>query len=183
MPELLTLTKFGNPVLREKTRSLSGGEISSTEIQALIENMRYTLKEENYGVGIAAPQVGESVSLSVIGIKPTANRPELEKFETTLINPEIIETIGEKIPMWEGCVSCGSDDDILFAQVPRYKSVTLRWKDEKGKVTERTLDGFVAHVAQHEVDHLNGVLFVDRVEDTTTYMSAVEYRSRILNLK
>jgi peptide deformylase len=183
MSELLTLTKFGNPVLRGKARNLTDDEIRSAETQALIENMRYTLKEENYGVGIAAPQVGQSLSLSIIGIKPTANRPELDEFETTLINPEIIGTTGEKIPMWEGCVSCGSGNDILFAQVPRFETVKLRWKNERAEEVERTLGGFVAHVAQHEVDHLNGVLFVDRVEDTNTYMSASEYRSRILNLK
>lgn len=180
MPELLKLTKFGNPILRVEAQRLSIDEIRSERIQKLIENMKYTLQEENYGVGIAAPQVGESVALSVIGIKPTPNRPELENFDTTIINPEILETIGEAMPMWEGCVSCGSGDGLLFAQVPRFESIRLRWTNEQGEALERVLGGFVAHVAQHEVDHLNGILFVDRVEDATTYMMADEYRSRVL---
>lgn len=180
MSELLKLTKFGNPILRQKARRLSTDEIKSDEIRELIENMKYTLREEDYGVGIAAPQVGKSVALSVIGIKPTPNRPNLDKFETTIINPEILETAGKETPMWEGCVSCGGGDDLLFAQVPRFESVRLRWTNEEGEVLERVLEGFVAHVAQHEVDHLNGVLFVDRVKDATTYMMADEYHSRIL---
>ena len=180
MPELLRLTKFGNPILREGAERLSTSEIKSEKIQTLIANMKFTLHEEDYGVGIAAPQVGESVALSVIGIKPTPNRPDLDIFETTIINPEIIETIGEKVPMWEGCVSCGSGDGLLFAQVPRFESIRLRWTNENGKMLEQVLGGFVAHVAQHEVDHLNGILFVDRVEDSTTFMMADEYRSRVL---
>ena len=180
MPQILELTKFGNPVLRKKTRRLRPKEILTTEIQTLIANMRYTLKKENYGVGIAAPQVGTPTAISVIGIKPTPNRPELKPFDTVLINPEIIKTFGEPVGMWEGCVSCGSADNLLFAQVPRFEKVSLRWIDDNGNTNEKILNGFVAHVVQHEVDHLNGVLFVDKVIDSSTYMMADEYRLRIL---
>ena len=82
--------------------------------------------------------------------------------------------------MWEGCISCGTGDDTLFAQVPRYERVKLRWLDERGELHEEVIDGFVAHVAQHEVDHLSGLMFLDRVEDTQTYMMADEYRNRIV---
>ena len=142
--------------------------------------MRHTLHEKSYGVGIAAPQVGVSIALSVIGIKPTPNRPNLEPFETVIINPEIIETYGSRKRLWEGCISCGTGNNTLFAQVSRYKRIKLRWLDEKGTKREEILDGFVAHVAQHEVDHLNGVLFVDRVKDPSTFMMADEYRKRIV---
>ena len=181
MPEILDITRFGNPVLRETAKRLSKDEILSEEIQTLITNMRYTLVEKKYGVGIAAPQVGESIALSVIGIKPTPNRPELEPFETVIINPEIVETFGEPIDTWEGCVSCGTDDDILFAKLPRYEKVKLQWLDEHAKSREEVIGGFVAQVVQHETDHLNGVLFVDHVKDPTTYMMADEYRKQILN--
>jgi peptide deformylase len=181
MPEILDLTRFGNPVLREPARRLTKDEILSDEVQTLIENMYYTLKERQYGVGLAAPQVGARVALSVLGIKPTPNRPNLTPFETVLINPEVIETHGEPAAMWEGCVSSGSDDNTLFAQVPRFERVTLRWVDERAEEHEEELEGFVAHVAQHETDHLNGILFVDRVEDTTTFMLADEYRKRIVH--
>lgn len=179
MAKLLKITRLGNPILREVARKLTKGEIMSEYIQNLITDIRYTAEKEQYGVGMAAPQVGESISLSMIAIKPTPNRPGLKLFETILINPSITETYGEKIPMWEGCMSCGSGDDILYAQVPRYKSIKLCWLDEKANQREEVLEGFVAHVAQHEADHTNGVLFVDRVEDTTTYMMADEYHKRI----
>lgn len=180
MPQALQLTKFGNPVLRKKTRRLKPEEILSAEVQSLIKNMSQTLEKENYGVGIAAPQVGMPIAISVIGIKPTPNRPELKPFETVLINPEITKTFGEPVNMWEGCVSCGSADNLLFAQVPRFEKISLRWIDGSGKTNEKTLNGFIAHVAQHEVDHLNGILFVDKVIDTSSYMMADEYRLRVL---
>lgn len=154
-------------------------EIKSDTIQQLIRDMAHTLEKKDYGVGLAAPQVGKSVALSVVGIKPTPNRPNLKRFSTVLINPEIIETIGEPVPKWEACISCGEGDQTLYAKVPRYKRIKLRWLDEHGKKHEKILSSFVAHVAQHETDHLNGVLFVDRVTDTSTYMMADEYRKRV----
>jgi peptide deformylase len=180
MPQILELTRIGNPVLRQPTKKLTLVQIKSKKIQDLIANMRYTLLKREYGVGLAATQVGESLALSVIGIKPTPNRPELEPFDSVIINPKIIETFGEAEPKWEGCVSCGSGDDVLFAQVNRYCKVKLRWTDEHGKKHEEIVRDFVAHVAQHEVDHLSGVMFVDRVTDTQTYMMADEYRERII---
>lgn len=183
MPQILKATRFGNPILRTKARRLTLAEIKSSDIQALVENMRHTLLQKKYGVGLAAPQVGVDVALSVIGIKPTPNRPKLEPFETVIINPEIVEAYGNKTQLWEGCISCGTGNNTLFAKVPRYKKVKLRWMDENGTEHEEILKDFVAHVAQHETDHLNGVLFVDRVKDSSTFMMADEYRKRIVNKK
>lgn len=183
MPKILKATRFGNPILRTKAKWLTLEQVMADDIRVLIEDMRYTLLKKEYGVGIAAPQVGVDVALSVIGIKPTPNRPNLEPFEAVIINPEIIETYGNKKRLWEGCISCGTGNNSLFAQVPRYKKVKMRWIDEKGVKREEVLEGFVAHVAQHETDHLNGVLFVDRVKDPSTYMMADEYRKRIVNKK
>lgn len=179
--EIIPLTRLGNPILREKACELTPDEIRSQRIQQLIANMRYTLRENKYGVGLAAPQVGESVQLSVIDVKPTPTRPDLEPFATVLINPKIIEHSKEAVPVWEGCVSCGSGDDILYAQVMRHPEVTVQWLDEDGCQQTQTLSGFVAQVAQHEIDHLNGVLFVDQVADPTTFMMADEYRKRIVS--
>ena len=180
MPEILDITRFGNPVLRESAKRLTPDEILSQQTQDLIKNMRHTLVEKKYGVGIAAPQVGESVALSVVGIKPTPNRPELEPFDTVLINPEIVETFGDPVDAWEACVSCGTDDDILFALVARFEKVRIQWLDEHAKSREEVIGGFAAHVMQHETDHLNGILFVDHVTDPTSFMMADEYRKRIL---
>lgn len=183
MPNILKLTKIGNPVLRKTAKRLSRQEITSDAIQALIVDMRYTIASQESGVALAATQVGEGVALSIIGIKPTPNRPELEPFEKVIINPEIIEVYGKLEPKWEACISCGSGDDLLFAQVPRYRKVKLRWQDETGKQHEEILEGFVAHVVQHETDHLNGIMFVDKVENPLSYMTADEYRKRVVSKK
>jgi peptide deformylase len=180
MPRILTITRLGNPILRKPGKTLTVDEITSEAIQRLIADMLYTLAKKEYGVGLAAPQVGRRVALSVIGIKPTPNRPELDPFEAVIINPVIIETYGEPIRRWEACISCGTGGDLLFAQVPRYERIKLRWLNEDAVHTEKVLDGLVAHVAQHETDHTNGVMFVDRVDDPRSYMMADEYRRRIL---
>ena len=181
MPKTLKITRFGNPILRKKTSQLSLVEIKSPKIQDLIRNIRYTLKENESGVGLAAPQVGKAVALSVIGIKPTPSRPNLEVFETVIINPRVVQTFGELKPLWEGCASCGNGNDILFAKVPRYSKVKLSWLDENGKKHLGILSGFVAHVAQHETDHLNGVLFIDKVKDPSTFMMMDEYQKRVVS--
>ncbi len=179
MTATLGTIRFGNPILRENARRLEPTEILSSKIQTLIKDMYYTLKVKQYGVGLAAPQIGNPVALSVVGIKPTPTRPNLEVFDTVLINPVIIETFGRRSQMWEGCVSCGEGKNTLYAKVPRYKSIRLKWLDEKAIEHDEILKGFVAHVAQHETDHLNGVLFVDRVKDPKTYMLGDEYKKRI----
>lgn len=180
MPAVLTATRFGNPALRQVAKRLTADEVLSNKIQTLIKDITHTVRERSYGVGLAAPQVGVSVALSVIGIKPTPNRPDLKVFETVIINPEVAETYGQPKPAWEGCISCGTNDDTLFAQLLRYERIKLRWLDEKALQHEEILEGFIAQVAQHETDHLNGVLFVDHVTDPKTFMMADEYRKRIL---
>jgi peptide deformylase len=171
MPKVLLKTEFGNPVLRTTSRTLSDEEIRSRHIQQLIENMYHTLEHRKYGVGIAAPQVGKSVAISTIDTKPTPTRPDLVRQKLTIINPKITRTYGGKSEEWEGCIS-GTE---LYAKVPRYKRVRLQWRDEQAHIHEQDFDGFLAHVIQHEVDHLNGVLFVDKVEDTKSYKTFKEY--------
>jgi peptide deformylase len=142
--------------------------------------MRLTIAKRKYGVGLAAPQVGKSVAISIIAIKTTPTRPNLKQFEAVIINPEIIETFGYRKQSWEGCVSAGGGNNTMFARVPRYKKIKLRWYDEQAKRHEKVLDGIAAHVAQHEVDHLRGILFVDRVKDTKSYMMMSEYKKRFV---
>jgi peptide deformylase len=154
------------------TNKLSDAEILSREIQELINDMYYTLDNKKYGVGLAATQVGKCLAISTIDTKPTPTRPELKRQKLTIINPVIIKTFGSKTPMWEGCIS-GAE---LYAKVPRYKKIRLQWTDEKAKRCEQDFDGFLAHVIQHEVDHLDGILFVDRVQDTKSYMTFKEYK-------
>lgn len=176
MSSALKITRFGNKILRSSAKRLSAKQIKSKEVQDLIDQMQRLLDGKKYGVGLAAPQVGYDVAISVISIKSTPTRPNLEPFNEVIINPEVVATHGNKQQMWEGCISSGNGNNTLYAKVPRYKRVTLRWLDKDASVHEEVLDGFVAHVAQHETDHLNGILFVDRVKDTSTYMLADEYK-------
>lgn len=179
MKGLLKLMRFGNPVLRMQAKRLSDQEIKSDPIQTLIKSIRETNAAKQYGVGLAAPQVGFSVALSVIGIKPTPTRPDNPPFEAVIINPEYTG-IGRRTGMWEGCQSCGRGNETLYGKALRFRKIRAVWLDENATKHEEILEGFPAHVFQHETDHLNGILFVDRVRDTKTYMMADEFRKRMI---
>jgi peptide deformylase len=174
--KLLPRSQFGNPILRQVAKPLTKNEIVSDEIQKLIKNMHFILSDKKLGVGLAAPQVGKSVALAVINIQKTELRPDVKPFKLTIINPVITKTYGRKTQRWEGCISSGAGKAGLFAKVPRYKKIELEYQDEKGKKQIKTFKDLQAHVIQHEVDHLNGILFVDRVKDTKTYMTYAEYK-------
>ena len=180
-PKILRKTLFGNPILREKARELTPEEILSSDIQEFIVDLKYTVDKKKFGVGIAAPQVGKSIALAMLAIKPTPNRPNRQEFNSVIINPKVIKGIGEKALMWEGCISFASGtDNVPFAQTERWPSVEVEYLDERAVSHREVLAGFLAHVFQHETDHLNGTLFVDRVVDSSTFMLATEYRKRIL---
>lgn len=171
----MKITEFGNPILRQKTGKLTVQAIRSTKTQKLIKEMREYLNSKKMGVGLAAPQAGEDLSLAVISIHPTENRKDAEHFDLVIINPEITKVYGRKSQEWEGCISGGALKSGLFAKVPRYKKVELKYRDEKGKSHQGVFEGLPAHVIQHEVDHLNGILFVDKVKDTKSYITYSEY--------
>ena len=170
------IAQFGNKVLRKLTRNLSVNEIKSTEIQSLISEMRSKLIDKKLGIGLAAPQVGESVALAVIELQKTPLRGEPESLSLVIINPKITRVFGRKLQMWEGCISSGPGKAGLFAKVPRYRRIELEYLDDLANRHIMVFDGLAAHVIQHEVDHLNGILFVDKVKDTSTYMTYSEYK-------
>jgi peptide deformylase len=174
---VLEIRRMGDPVLRETVRKLTREEILAEEMRGLICDIKWTLKEKDYGVGLSAIQVGRPVAVSVIGIKPTPTRPNLAVYDRVMINAEIVETYGVEREMWEGCCSVGGEaaESLLFAKVPRFRKVRVRFLDEEGVEHEEILENFVAHVAQHEIDHQNGILFVDRVVNTKSYMIGSEY--------
>lgn len=177
--KIMNITEFGNSVLREKARKLTIQEIKSQKIQQLIKNMRHTLTEQKLGVGLAAPQIGESVALAVVAVQPTRHRPEIDPLELVLINPKIIETYGYRTQMWEGCISSGSGKVGLFAKTPRYKKVKVSYIDEKAVRQQKVFTDLPAQIMQHEIDHLNGLLFVDHVKDTKTFMTMKEYKKQV----
>jgi len=178
-PSLLKLTNFGNPILRQTAKRLSKADVASINVKQLIKSIRLTNQTKKYGVGIAAPQVGENLALAIIDIKPSETRPRAPTVSMVIINPNY-EGVGRKSARWEGCLSSGIGKNTLFAKVPRYTKIQANWIDEKGENHDEELSGIVAHVFQHETDHLNGILFVDLVKDTQSYMLASEYKKRIV---
>ena len=182
----IKITRLGNPLLRQTTKRLSKEEILSDEIQDFIKRLKFTLKHINdtkkIGVGLSANQVGRNLAIDFIGIQPTQDKPDLERFERIVINPEIVETFGRRTGMWEGCLSCGSGNNMLEGLVPRYKKIRVKYLDENAKEHDEVLEGFPAHVAQHETDHLNGKVFLDTAR-RNSLMMADEYRKRIVKKK
>lgn len=173
------ITRFGNPILRQHARRLTKAEIKDDVTHELITRLKCINQHKKYGVGLAAPQIGIDAAISIIDIKPTPTRPDLERFETVIINPSYIG-VGRRRGMWEGCQSSGAGKNTLYAKALRYRTINAIWTDENGRLHEEELTGFVAHVFQHETDHLDGVLFVDKVRDRTSFMLADEYKKRIV---
>lgn len=164
----LKIVQFGHPALRAKTRKLSKAEIASVEIKNLVAKMFATM--DKIGVGLAAPQIGQSLQLAVIEIKPTANRPDVESFpKTVVINPQII-SYGPKTDKWEACLSLNG----VWGKAQRSQWVEVKYTDLQGRVHQQKYTDFPAHVFQHEIDHLNSTLFVDRVRDSRTLVSMEE---------
>lgn len=174
----LRLTHFGNPILREKARQLSETEIRSDEVQQLVRNLAKTNEEKDWGVGVAAPQVGVPIALSMIDIRPNEFHPDAERYFQIIINPTY-EGVGRRTSMWEGCLSSGRGTNTLFGKALRWRKIRAKWYDENAVFHDEELSGIQAHVFQHETDHLSGILFVDRVRDSHTYMLGSEYRKRI----
>jgi len=180
-PQVLELVPEGDPILRKVCRKLTKDEVLSTDIQNLIDDITHTSAERKTGVGLSANQVGELVAISVIAIKPTPARPNLETFDKVCINTEIVETFGEPELMWEGCQSTAVDEngEPSMAQVPRYTKVRIKYLDRYGEEQEEIVEGFVAHVVQHETDHINGTLFTDKIDekDLITYQEYIKQQS------
>jgi len=162
---ILKVARMGHPVLRERARPIHPSEIKTPKIQQLIDDMFETMKEYQ-GVGLAAPQVHEKLRLFVAGL-PQAQRDgeEAEDDEdrvslVTMVNPEI-EPIGrETVSDWEGCLSIPD----IRGKVPRARHIVVRAYDRHGKKFEMEAAGFTARVIQHETDHLDGILFFDRMK-------------------
>ena len=169
---ILKIARMGHPILRAKARALHPSEIRTPKIQQLVDDMFQTMKEYQ-GVGLAAPQVHESVRLFVAGFPPARDdrdeRDERDERDDddgedvplmALINPEIEPATREVVEDWEGCL-CIPD---IRGRVPRASQIVVRGYDRSGKKIEIQASGFTARVIQHETDHLDGVLFFDRMK-------------------
>lgn len=158
MPTLLQISKLGHPILREKAKEVEN--VSNPAIQALIDDMIYTCQDVD-GVGIAAPQVYQPLRLFIIASKPSPRYPNAPDMEpTAIINPKIISTSNEEENGWEGCLSIPG----IRGLVSRRKSVTVLFDNRNGQHELKVFDDFVARVFQHEYDHIDGIVFLDRTD-------------------
>lgn len=147
---------YGHPVLREESADL---ESDYPDLKKLIEDMYETMYGSE-GVGLAAPQIGRNIRLVVIDADPVAEAfPECAGRRMTLINPEIDVLDGEKVSRPEGCLSVPG----LSENVSRVEHIRLNWLDENFEEHEEEISGFLARIVQHECDHLDGVIFTDRL--------------------
>ncbi|GHU07285.1 peptide deformylase [Alphaproteobacteria bacterium] len=178
-PQVLKFYYDSDPILREKCRRLTPDEVLTPEIQNLIDDIKHTCDARKAGVAMSANQVGEAVAISVIAIKPTPVRPNLEPFDTVCINTEITETFGDKELLWEGCQSTLDENgEPAMAEVPRHTKIRVKYLDRNGVPHEEIVEGFVAHVVQHETDHLNGKLMTDLIS-ADSLISYREYMERL----
>ena len=159
---ILKVARMGHPVLRQKCKPIDPAAITGPAVQGLIRDMFETMVEYN-GVGLAAPQVHQPVRLLIAGGEADEEgRPTFR----VLINPEVtVVDEANRMGMYEGCLSIPG----MRGWVERPAAVAVKAYDEKGQRREVTLEGFPAVVIQHECDHLDGVLYVDRIEDMTRF--------------
>ena len=176
---------MGHPVLRVKTSPVPQAEITGVQVQNLIDNMIQTMLEY-HGVGLAAPQVHEGLRLFVAQLvtdegdeetgeetdEEPADPPKSREPEVmAVINPEIVPVGRTTVEDWEGCLSIPD----LRGRVPRHRDIRVRAFDRNGKRVEIEATGYMARVIQHETDHLDGVLFLDRMKTLDSLSFLDEY--------
>jgi peptide deformylase len=168
----LEIVKIGAPVLREVAREVSPAELASADTQQLIDDLIETMRAAN-GAGLAANQVGRAVRICVIEVDGNPRYPYKPRIPlTVLVNPVIQYSGGERFANYEGCLSVPD----LRGVVDRDCSIRVDALDRHGQPLELEVRGLTAGTYQHEVDHLDGVLFVDRVTDPKTLTTWAEFR-------
>lgn len=150
------IVRLGHPSLRRTAQQVDPAQLADPELQTLIDDMIETMKDAD-GVGLAAPQVGAELQLFVYLASPDGDDPAAR----VLINPTLVPERGEMIEDWEGCLSIPD----LRGLVPRHPALRVHGLDRHGKPIDERVEGFEARVLQHELDHLNGIVFLDRMHD------------------
>jgi peptide deformylase len=163
---ILKVARMGHPVLRARARNLSLNDLKSPIVQKLIDDMIETMIEY-HGVGLAAPQVHEDVRLFVAAL----GGDEGDTDPVAIINPEITPVGSEVVEDWEGCLSIPD----IRGRVPRAREIRVRALDRHGERIELRASNFSARVIQHETDHLDGVLFFDRMKSFESLTFLDEY--------
>ncbi len=165
MKELIT--QVGTPVLREKAKPVAKKDISSRKIRGVISRMKKVLAGEEYGVAIAAPQIGQGLRIFVVAgraLLPEDAPEDTERpADLVFINPEITRLSRAKKEMAEGCLSVRGK----YGTVMRHERASVKAFDEAGKPFTYNGTGLVAHIFQHEYDHLDGILYIDKAKKLT----------------
>ncbi|MDP2909755.1 MAG: peptide deformylase [bacterium] len=162
---ILKIRKFNDPVLRKRAKRV--WKIDE-EIHRLILNMEETIKEKQ-GVGLAAPQIGVLKKAIVVETDPRTQKT------IALINPKIVKKSKEKSSYTEGCLSFPD----IFLEIRRPRQVTVKGQDMNGRKIEIKADGLLARVLQHEIDHLNGIVFLDRLR----LLERIKFKLKNFNIK
>jgi|SRR5688572_8018383 len=155
--------RMGHPVLRERATRVE--EFGTAELRALVEDMKETMAAKN-GAGLAAPQIGVGQRVVIFGVKGNPRYPDAEDVPfTVLVNPQITLLTREVEEGWEGCLSVPG----MRGLVPRYTKLRYAGVDEEGNPIDRVAEGFHARVVQHECDHLDGILYPQRMTDMSRF--------------
>jgi peptide deformylase len=164
-----SIAQLGHAVLR--LRAIEVENILADECQQLINKMMMAVSQSG-GVGIAAPQIHHSVRIFIMCSKPNTRYPNAPLMAPiAIINPEILHYSTEKVKDWEGCLSVPS----MRGLVSRHAQITVRYFDQQGNKQQKELTGFIARIFQHELDHLNGITFIDQLESSKDLISEVEW--------
>jgi peptide deformylase len=169
MTQPCEIAQLGAKVLRQQSKIVENA--SSPDIRQIIKDMQTTLAATQ-GVGIAAPQISQLKRIIVVASKPTTRYPNAPLMTpTVMINP-VFEALSNEVEKdWEGCLSIPG----IRALVPRFKAIQVQFTDVEGNPVEQKLENFVARVFQHEADHLDGKVYLDRVESPADIISESEY--------
>ncbi len=172
----LPIVQLGDPVLWARAKSVP----QNANLDLLISRMSKTLIRAQ-GVGLAAPQVGQSIRMFVMDIHPTKTRTQLPQLgQIAVINPKIIEFSDEIVTDWEGCLSVTTSKGLVFGPVPRPKSIVVSYHNQLKKLVKMEMSGLVARIFLHEYDHLDGILFIQRMSDLS---KLVDEKTYLLHLK
>lgn len=168
MSKILRISEIGSPILRRRSSEL---DLPDARVDSLIVDLIATADAAN-GVGIAAPQVAASMRLFIIASRPSPRYPQAPTMAPTpMINPEIVDRSGELVLGWEGCLSVPG----VRGLVPRDRTIEVRYLTPAGYLVQQELTEFIARIFQHELDHLDGILFPDRVENSRELITEAEY--------
>jgi peptide deformylase len=172
---ILKVARMGHPVLRTKAHTVPRNQVGSSRVQRLIDDMFETMQEYS-GIGLAAPQVHESLRIFVAGVREGAlvspMNDDGEMPRVALVNPELTLVDDLVESDWEGCLSIPD----IRGKVPRARNISVRALNRKGEPVEFLAEGLPARVIQHETDHLNGILFFDRMSSFETLAFMDEFR-------